>query len=240
MGVQLFISDLHLSPEAPGVLAAFERFITGPARQADSLYILGDLFDYWAGDDALAEPFNAAVCAHLSALAGSGVAVFFLRGNRDFLVGGDFARASGLTLLDEPTIIEAAERRTLLLHGDTLCTDDVAYQTFRNTVRDPRWQAQFLAQDLAARERLIQGLRQTSEQEKQHKPAEIMDVNAAAVEAVMRAQGVEWLIHGHTHRPARHVLDIDGKPGERWVLADWCQAPAYLRCEGGQARSVAV
>ena len=230
MGAALFISDLHLSPAEPAVAQAFEKFLSGPARAAQSLYILGDLFEYWAGDDDLADPFNAAVCAQIAALADSGVRVYFMRGNRDFLIGDDFASTTHAVLLDDPTVITMHGERVLLMHGDTLCTDDAAYQAFRTQVRDAAWQAHFLARPLDDRKRIIMGLREQSEAAKQEKSMSIMDVNADAVHAAMRAQGVAKLIHGHTHRPARHAFTLEGRECERWVLSDWYSAPACLRC----------
>ena len=221
----LFISDLHLSPAEPGVMAAFRGFLRGAARGADSLYILGDLFEYWAGDDDLADPFNAAVCADLAVLSASGVDVFFMRGNRDFLVGPAFARAAALTLLEDPVCLEIEGLPTLLMHGDTLCIDDAAYQAFRAEVRDTRWQAQFLARPLIERKHIIEGLREQSEQAKQQKSRAIMDANALAVAEAFRRSGVSRMIHGH----------------ERWVLADWCAQPAALWCNasGCQSRVIA-
>ena len=226
----LFISDLHLSPDEPTVVEAFQAFLSGPARGVDALYILGDLFEYWAGDDDLADPFNARIGADLAALAASGVQVFFMRGNRDFLVGEAFAKAASLTLLEDPTCIMIEGVSTLLMHGDTMCTDDVAYQAFRAQVRDGAWQTQFLAQPLAVRKRIIAGLRVQSEAAKGQKPMAIMDVHPDAVIAVLRDHHAQRLIHGHTHRPARHSVSVDGRTCERWVLADWCAQPAVLRC----------
>lgn len=240
MGADLFISDLHLCAADAEVVEAFDAFMNGPARQAGSLTILGDLFEYWAGDDDLAEPFNARVCAQLKSLSDGGVAVRLMRGNRDFLLGEAFARAAGLVLLDDPSLVELHGERVLLMHGDSLCTDDAAYQTFRAQVRDPAWQAQFLAQPLGTRKRLIMALREQSEAAKQDKSMSIMDVTPAAVEATLRAHRVSCLIHGHTHRPAHHRFTIDGRACERRVLADWCKAPAFLRHENGVFESVAL
>lgn len=234
----LFISDLHLGADTPAVVEAFGRFLSGPARNARTLFILGDLFEVWAGDDDLADPFNAARAAELAALAQTGVQVFFMRGNRDCLIGEAFARAAGLTLLDDPATLTLGGQPTLLMHGDTLCTDDVAYQAFRATVRDPAWQAQFLAQPLAQRKAFIAGVRNQSEEAKQQKPMTIMDVNADAVLDALRHQGCTRLIHGHTHRPHRHALVIDDSDCERWVLADWCHQPAYLKCDDNGCEAV--
>jgi UDP-2,3-diacylglucosamine hydrolase len=234
MADALFISDLHLRAEEPGVVDIFLRFLAGPARGAGSLTILGDLFEYWAGDDDLSSPFNRTICAQIKALADTGVAVRFMRGNRDFLVGPAFAQASGVVLLDDPCVMQLAGEPVLLTHGDALCTEDLAYQAFRAQVRDPAWQAGFLAKPLAERLQLIQAIRAQSETEKHAKSMSIMDVNPDAVIATMRAKGVTKMIHGHTHRPARHVFEIDGHSAERWVLADWCAAPAFLAVgEGG-------
>ncbi|MDR2032473.1 MAG: UDP-2,3-diacylglucosamine diphosphatase [Azoarcus sp.] len=230
----LFISDLHLSAGRPRTAAAFFDFLSGPARQAGSLFILGDLFEYWAGDDDLDAPFNQRVCAALRAVAVGGAALFFMTGNRDLLAGEGFARAAGARLLADPTPIRLGMRAVLLSHGDALCTDDHAYQTFRRQVRDPDWQAGFLAQPLAVRRSYIEDARAQSEIAKNNKPAAIMDVNAEAVAALLRAHGYPTLIHGHTHRPARHTHYIDGHCCERIVLADWDERPLWLACAGAE------
>jgi UDP-2,3-diacylglucosamine hydrolase len=235
----LFISDLHLCAARADVAQRFLRFLAGEARAAGALYILGDLFEYWAGDDDLGEPFNQEICAGLRRLTDAGTPIFFMAGNRDFLVGADFAAASGARLLAEPLLAEISGTPTLLVHGDSLCTDDIDYQRFRAQVRDPEWQAAFLNQPLAARRTQIEALRRLSDQEKRKKTMEITDVNDAAVAALVRAQG--WpprLIHGHTHRPARHLLDVDGHPCERWVLAAWEDSPSYLLVDRGGCRPV--
>ena len=230
----LFISDLHLSEDSPATVAAFVDFLKGPAREAGSLFILGDLVEYWAGDDDLEAPFNRRICAALSELAERGVQVFFMTGNRDLLAGEDFARASGARLLPDPSPVSfGADVAPLLLsHGDALCTDDVAYQAYRRQVRDPAWQAGFLAQPLAARNAFIESLRQKSEAAKQEKAMDIMDVNAAAVADRLGAHAYPTLIHGHTHRPARHEHLVDGHACVRWVLADWHGAATWLRYDG--------
>jgi len=227
----LFISDLHLCPTRPAINALFEHFIRDIAPQAEALYILGDFFEYWAGDDDLIEPFHTAIAQQLSALAASGTRLFLMHGNRDFLIGEAFQRAAHITLLPDPTLIDLYGQPTLLMHGDTLCSDDVEYQAFRSQVRNPDWQRQFLATPLATRKAQIEALRQRSEQEKSSKAAEIMDVNATTVENVLREYGYPRLIHGHTHRPARHVHTVDGKTCERWVLTDWYASGGYLRCD---------
>ncbi|NLF55763.1 MAG: UDP-2,3-diacylglucosamine diphosphatase [Thauera phenolivorans] len=232
----LFISDLHLCEERPATTTAFLDFLDGPAREAASLLILGDLFEYLAGDDDLESPFNRELCAALKALAGHGTRVFFMRGNRDLLAGEGFAEAAGLHLLPDPSIVAFGDGedapRLLLSHGDALCTDDLAYQAYRRQVNDPTWQAGFLAQPLAARKAFIESLRQQSESAKKTKATEIMDVNAAAVEALLRAHRGPTLVHGHTHRPARHVHAVDGRECVRWVLADWHDTATWLRFDG--------
>jgi UDP-2,3-diacylglucosamine hydrolase len=226
----LFISDLHLCPSRPQVSRLFRDFLAGPARQADTLYILGDLFEYWAGDDDLDEAFIAGHCAALRDLAAAGVRIFFMAGNRDFLAGDGFARAAGLSLLPEPAVIELGGVPTLLLHGDTLCTDDAAYQAFRSEVRSPDWKQAFLALPLVQRKARIEVLRRESEAQKQGKPWDIMDVSPDAVSRILTFHRCQRLIHGHTHRPARHTLEIEGRPCERWVLPDWYESGGYLAC----------
>ncbi|GHT97415.1 UDP-2,3-diacylglucosamine hydrolase [Betaproteobacteria bacterium] len=228
----LFISDLHLSTAAPHTTAAFTAFIHAPARQAHSLYILGDLFENWAGDDDLDEPFNQQITTLLFELAASGTRIFFLAGNRDFLAGAGFARAAKLTLLADPTLITPAAHPILLSHGDALCTDDHAYQHFRQQVRTPAFQAQFLAQPLAARKAIITQLREQSESAKKDKEMALMDVAPASVAALLREHNYPTLIHGHTHRPAQHTHQVDGHACTRHVLADWHDHPTWLRFDG--------
>ena len=234
----LFISDLHLCTSRPEISQVFFDFLRGPALDAESLYILGDLFEYWAGDDDLVDPFNGSVAAALAECSRAGPVLRFMHGNRDFLLDGDFAKACGGSLLDDPYALDLFGTPTLLMHGDTLCTDDTDYQKFRVQVRDPAWQKNFLALPLAARKRQIEAVRQTSESEKQRKPPEIMDVNQAAVEALLRERSYPRLIHGHTHRPARHVHSVDGRSCERWVLSDWYRTGSYLRCDESGCRPV--
>ena len=216
-----FISDLHLSADRPALTGLFERYLAGPARDADRLYILGDLLEYWCGDDDTDDPLAHRLCGALKDLSASGCQVSFMAGNRDLLIGPAFAERAGFTLLPEPTLIELDGQPTLLCHGDSLCTDDVAYQVYRTQVRDPVWQQGFLAQPLEARKHFVQGLRMKSEAAKSGKAADIMDVNADAVAGLLRAHAYPRLIHGHTHRPATHHLTVDGHACERWVLADW-------------------
>ena len=227
----LFISDLHLCQSRPAINDLFARFIRDIASQAEALYILGDFFEYWAGDDDLAEPFHQTIAQQLSTLAQSGTRLYLMHGNRDFLIGETFLHAAHLTLLPDPTLIDLYGQPTLLMHGDTLCSDDVDYQAFRSQVRQPDWQQQFLATPLAARKAQIEALRQRSEQEKSNKAADIMDTNVDTVAATLRQFHYPRLIHGHTHRPNLHQHALDGHTCERWVLTDWYQAGGYLRCD---------
>jgi UDP-2,3-diacylglucosamine hydrolase len=227
----LFISDLHLKPEAPHLSRILLELLTGAATAADALYVLGDLFEAWPGDDAAADPFNAPVVSAFRALSDHGVPVYFQHGNRDFLLGAEFARATGGKLLAEELVVDLHGTRTLLMHGDQLCTDDVAYQQFRAQVRTPAWQQTLLQQPLAARKQLARQLREGSAAAKSGKSMDIMDVNAEAVAAVFRRHDVTRLIHGHTHRPARHIHVVDGRDRERIVLADWRDAGAYLEVD---------
>ena len=236
----LFISDLHLCSSRPHINRLFIEFLAGPARQAEALYILGDLFEYWAGDDDLDDPFNADVCATLRALSEYGVPLYFMAGNRDFLASEDFARTAGLSLLPEPAVVELYGIPTLLMHGDTLCTDDDAYQAFRAEVRAMDWQQAFLALPLSRRKSQIETLRRESETEKRVKSVEIMDVNADAVLQALTFHQCSRLIHGHTHRPGHYNAVVDGKPRERWVLQDWYESGGYLACDERGCRPVAL
>ena len=213
----LFISDLHLQPSHPRTADAFFRFLEERAMAAQSLYLLGDMFEYWAGDDDLQDSFNQSICTALRAVSDAGVAVYWIAGNRDFLVGPAFAAAAGLTLLDEPHRVEIGGNRITLVHGDAQCTGDLKYMAFRAQVRDPAWQAQFLAMPLAQRKAIIAGMREGSRQAHTTKSYELMDVAPQAVADLFAATGSEIIIHGHTHRPALHLHD--GK--RRYVLPDW-------------------
>lgn len=236
----LFLSDLHLAPERPGIVAAFAAFCAGPARGAENVYILGDLFDAWIGDDQLREPLAAAVARDLRAVADAGVGVHLMRGNRDFLLGERFARAAGATLLPEQIVIDLCGTNTLLLHGDELCTDDIDYQRFRAWTHDPAWQRRMLVLPYRARRRLAAWLRRKSGKATARKPEAIMDVSHASVEAAFRKSGVTRMIHGHTHRPARHHVVVDGHDCERRVLADWYDRGSYLEVDAGGARTSEV
>lgn len=228
----LFISDLHLAPEQPATVDCFLRWLDDTASSASALYILGDLFESWPGDDYLDSSFARKVTGPLHRLSQSGTKLFLLHGNRDFLIGAGFCQATGARLLNDPYLIELHGEATVLLHGDTLCTDDLAYQQFRLQVRNAAWQEAILAKPLAERLALARQLRERSESAKEEKSAEIMDVNAEAVSAAFRQAGCRRMIHGHTHRPARHDITVDGRPCERWVLPDWHDAAGgYLRCD---------
>lgn len=231
----LFISDLHLDPERPAITALFGRFLEEEARGADGLYILGDLFEAWVGDDDRSDP-GAFVATALRAVADSGTPVFFIRGNRDFLLGDDYARRAGITILPDPAVVMVYGKPTLLMHGDTLCTDDVAYQAFRAQTRDAQWQAQFLAQPLAARLGFAQQARAASKAHQsglqdQGTMDTITDVAPATVESSLARFGIDTLIHGHTHRPAVHDLDVDGRRCQRIVLGDWYDQGSVLRVD---------
>ncbi len=234
----LLISDLHLSADHPHSIAAFRRFITSPAPRAEALYILGDLFEYWAGDDDMHDPFHAGVIGALHGLAAHGTRIYLMHGNRDLLMGDALAQAAGATLLGDPTPLDMYGTPTLLSHGDKLCTDDVEYQKFRAQVHDAEFQKNFLAQPLAARKSYIEQLRRQSTSAKQNKDSAIMDVNDDAVAALLREHHYPRLIHGHTHRPKRHAHTVDGHLCERWVLSDWDQQATALRCDAQGCRAV--
>ncbi|MGB4948123.1 MAG: UDP-2,3-diacylglucosamine diphosphatase [Candidatus Competibacter denitrificans] len=227
----LFVSDLHLDASCPAITGLFLAFLEDQARQADACYILGDLFEAWIGDDDDAE-LGRTVALALRGLTDSGVPVFFLHGNRDFLLGERFAATAGFRLLAQTEIIDLYGEPVLLLHGDTLCTDDTAYQAFRAQVRNPLWQAQLLALPLAQRRVLAGQLRETSRQSTRQKTADIMDVNPVAVTQALRDHGVQRMIHGHTHRPAIHDVLLEGQPTRRAVLGDWsANLGSVLRCD---------
>jgi UDP-2,3-diacylglucosamine hydrolase len=232
----LLISDLHLSETRPGISRLFFDFLRGRAVQASDLWILGDLFEYWAGDDDVGDPFNAQVVSALAQCARGGTRIRVMHGNRDFLMGPGFEAASGAKLVDDPYTAFVSGRTTLLTHGDTLCTDDKEYQAFRRQVRAKDWQDRFLAQSLAERRKQIEALREHSETEKARKPAQIMDVNPKAVESLLRAHAYPRLIHGHTHRTARHEHLVDGRTCERWVLPDWYETGGVLVCDESGCR----
>ncbi|MDB5887240.1 MAG: UDP-2,3-diacylglucosamine diphosphatase [Rhodocyclales bacterium] len=232
-----FISDLHLSPAEPASTDAFLGYLAHQAREADALWILGDLFEYWAGDDDVDGPFNTAIADALQAFVTAGVPTKLIVGNRDFLLGEAFTHRTGVEIVAEPVNIVLGEQQCVLLHGDVLCTDDHAYQQFRSMVRNPAWQARFLAQPLAVRHEIAEDLRAKSEMSKQGKALEIMDVNADAVAQAFRDSSASLMIHGHTHRPARHELNVDGATCVRHVLPDWHGHASGLRWDGKKLQS---
>lgn len=216
----LFISDLHLHESRPLVTRAFFHFLDTRASKANTLYILGDFFDAWIGDDDDSS-LPQEVAQKLFALRQKGVAIYFMHGNRDFLLGKSYAQQAGMELLPEACVIDLYGTPSLLLHGDTLCTADVEYQHFRQTVRHPQWQQQILAQPLAARRLLAAQLREKSQSMNSMKAEDIMDVTQEEVIRQMQQAKVTRLIHGHTHRPATHRFQLDGQQAERIVLGDW-------------------
>ncbi|MDR7134773.1 UDP-2,3-diacylglucosamine hydrolase [Lysobacter niastensis] len=231
----LFISDLHLDNERPQITDLFGHFIRSEARGADALYILGDLFEAWVGDDDPSDT-GAFVASELSALTRSGVPVHFIRGNRDFLLGDAYARRARMTVLPDPAVVMLYGKPTLLMHGDLLCTDDVAYQQFRSQTRKPEWQAQFLSQPLAARIAFAQQARAASKAHQsglqdQGRMETITDVAPATVASTFSRYAIDTLIHGHTHRPAVHQLDVDGHACRRIVLGDWYEQGSVLRAD---------
>ncbi|MFC5741677.1 UDP-2,3-diacylglucosamine diphosphatase [Dyella tabacisoli] len=225
----LFIADLHLDASRPHITQLFENYLASDeARRADALYILGDLVEAWIGDDDDAE-LPQRIANATRTLRDSGVPVYFMVGNRDFLLGEDFARRAGLTLLEDGVVHDLYGHRTLLMHGDLLCTDDTAYQAVRKQVRTPQWKAQILSMSLDARRAFAAKAREDSRAHTGNTMETIMDVNQDAVLEALRAAGVDRLIHGHTHRPATHRLELDGKTAERIVLGDWYEQGSVLR-----------
>tara|TARA_B100000902_G_scaffold392332_1_gene444570 strand:- start:295 stop:1008 length:714 start_codon:yes stop_codon:yes gene_type:complete len=229
---RLFVSDLHLSDDTPDIEAAFIRLLK-QEPSLDSLVMLGDVFEAWVGDDDDA-PLADRIRLALRALADSGAEILFNRGNRDFMLGEQFARDIGGTLLPDQTVLDVAGQPTLVLHGDTLCTDDVDYQQFRQLVHSPEWQAAMMAKSLDERRELARQLRSMSIDAGSNKPEDIMDVNQSAVSAAMRDAGVAIMVHGHTHRPDRHQCDA----GERIVLGDWTAQAGWLLREQGSELSL--
>ncbi|RZV38801.1 MAG: UDP-2,3-diacylglucosamine diphosphatase [Chromatiales bacterium] len=216
----LFISDLHLEPGRPEIGEQFLAFLTGPAREANALYILGDLFEAWIGDDD-PNPYYGQMKSAIRELADSGVPVFFMHGNRDFMIGKQFAAEAGVRLLDDPHSIELHGENVLLSHGDAMCTDDVEYQTVRAMTRNPDWQAMMLSKSIEERVAFAVQAREQSLARGESMTEEISDVNQEAVEQTLRDSGADILLHGHTHRPAVHPFHVDDRPVHRIVLGDW-------------------
>ncbi|KPJ92709.1 MAG: hypothetical protein AMJ53_08835 [Gammaproteobacteria bacterium SG8_11] len=226
-----FIADLHLRPEQPDMVALFVKFLHQQSQDSnlEALYILGDLFEAWIGDDFVPPGMDIAVNA-ISQLTDSGIEVYFMHGNRDFLIGKDFAAQTGCQLLPEYHVMHLYGTPTLLMHGDLLCTDDVDYMNFRYMVRNPQWQKEFLSKSVPERIAIAQSARQESQQKTQQLASEIMDVNQDTVTQTMIKWQVPQLIHGHTHRPAIHELTIEGSPAKRIVLGDWYEQGSVLVC----------
>jgi UDP-2,3-diacylglucosamine hydrolase len=224
----LFIADLHLQTEEPAITAGFLRFLAGEARQADALYILGDLFEAWIGDDD-PNPLHQQIASAIKSLVESGVPCYFIHGNRDFLLGKRFARQSGMQLLPEAQVLDLYGRKVLIMHGDTLCTDDAGYQAFRKKVHTPWIQTLFLALPLFIRRRVAAKMRAGSKAANSSKSQAIMDVNPQAVIDAMEKYRVQWLIHGHTHRPAVHELTANNAPAYRAVLGAWHSEGSMVR-----------
>lgn len=229
-GRTFFVADLHLTDERPVATGRFFRFLQNEVAGADALYILGDLFEAWVGDDH-DEQVARDTAQRLKSLVEAGTRVFFMHGNRDFMLAARYAARSGMTLISDPVQIDLYGTPTLLMHGDTLCTDDLAYQTFRRRVRHPLALSLLRRLPFAWRRRLARQARAGSEAAKAGKAADIMDVNTDAVVSVLRGHQVRRLIHGHTHRPAQHVHTVDGQDCERWVLPDWYARWGYVVCD---------
>ncbi|WP_166265648.1 UDP-2,3-diacylglucosamine diphosphatase [Marinobacter caseinilyticus] len=229
----LFISDLHLEESRPDITRAFMDFLSGKAQGAEHLYILGDFFEAWIGDDEHT-PLQEQVAAALKALNDSGTAISLMHGNRDFLIGPDYCARFGATLLEDPTVIDLYGSPTLLMHGDSLCTADVEYQKFRTSMRNEQWQSMFLKRPLADRQLVARQLREISMAKNKGKEETIMDVTPAEVVKVMEEHGVQRLIHGHTHRPAIHDLTANGQPAHRVVLGDWGENVWWVEASAGQ------
>lgn len=218
----LFISDLHLCETRPHINQLFISWLERVASKADALYILGDFFEYWAGDDAIEPSFHDEITHALKTLSSKGVPVYLMHGNRDFLMGDDFAAQASLTIIQDPSLVTMYDQPVLLSHGDALCTDDVEYMQFRDLVRTATWQKEFLSQSVSERKAYIAQAREKSEQQKSVKEAEIMDVNTETIHALLSEYNYPpTLIHGHTHRPKKHVHSFGNHESERWVLGDW-------------------
>lgn len=235
----VFVADVHLCESRPDASARFFDFLSHVASRSQSLYILGDLFESWVGDDDLAAPLHQTVIKQLADLSARGVQIFFMHGNRDFMLAEQFARLCGMQLLSDPVVVDLYGTPTLLTHGDTLCTADIDYQRYRRVVRQP-WMLKLLrALPLSLRQMMAQRARARSEQAKIYKSASIMDVDPEAVSALFQDYRVRRMIHGHTHRPAQHNVNIYGALYERWVLPDWYGANGgYIVCDAKSCRLV--
>ncbi len=228
--MDFLISDLHLHQGQHHVPELFLHFMEKIAPQSDSLYVLGDLFEYWVGDDFVSA-FNQQIIHQFANYSSTGRNLYFIHGNRDFLLGEEFVQTAGGILLDEFTVTNTGSVPTLLMHGDTLCIQDKNYQAFRKQVREPQWQAEFLKQPLPQRQAIAEKLRDESIAEQKNKPAEIMDVTAEEVNRVFSKYNVTRLIHGHTHRQYHHHQQLNNSPVERIVLGDWGESGNYCQCD---------
>ena len=229
----LFISDLHLEESRPDITGAFLGFLKTHAMGVEQLYILGDFFEAWIGDDERT-PLQEQVAAALRKVRDSGTEIFLMHGNRDFLIGNDYCERAGATLLDDPTVIELYGTPVLLMHGDSLCTADVEYQKFRANMRNPQMQKMMLARPLEDRQQMARQLRQMSMAKNQGKAEDIMDVTPEEVVKELEHHGAQLMIHGHTHRPAIHDLEANGEPARRIVLGDWDTHVWWLEARSGQ------
>lgn len=226
----LFISDLHLEEERPEITRAFFEFLDNKAQDIDALYILGDFFEAWIGDDENT-PLQAKVKSKLREISDSGTQIFLMHGNRDFLIGQQFCEETGATLLEDPATVSLYGKDVLLMHGDSLCTKDIEYMKFRKNMRDSEWQTLFLKRSLPERQIVAQQLRAISQAKNKGKTLEIMDVTPSEVESSLMQHNVDTLIHGHTHRPAIHEIEANGKAAKRIVLGDWEKNVWYLKAD---------
>ena len=233
----LFISDLHLHKQQPKNIEQFIYFLKNIAPDSKALYILGDLFEAWIGDDFILPEYNE-VLQEIKSLSQSGVPVYVMHGNRDFLLHNTFEELTDTTIIPDPSLIDLDGQSVLLMHGDLLCTDDQQYQNIRKMVRDPKWQKELLSKTPEERITLAKQYREQSKAETANKPDDIMDVNQNEVKNVMREYKVTLLIHGHTHRPMFHDMDLDGTAAKRIVLSDWREQGSYLRCAGNECEMV--
>jgi len=229
-----FISDLHLTPDRPHSSEMFQKFAENAPQLLSSLYILGDLFEYWIGDDGVTKLGHGDTESTIKSIVDAGTKVYFLHGNRDFLVGSDFSKRTGCTLLPDPVVIEEDGLRILLTHGDALCTEDIEHQQARKQMLSSKWKMAFLETPLSQRFATADQMRKGSEIAKKSKPMEIMDVTQSAVEEMMREHSVNIMIHGHTHKPAAHEFELDGQPARRFVLGDWYEQKSLILLEQGK------
>lgn len=237
----LFISDLHLTPERPKIIQLFADFLQDSVTPDDTLYILGDLFEVWIGDDFV-PPGLDTVVTKLKEISERGSPIYVMHGNRDFLLGEEFEKQSGCSLLPDHTVIDLNGTPTLLMHGDLLCTDDIDYQQFRHMVRNAQWQQQFLSKPVAERIAMAQDARKESQNKTQQLDNEIMDVNQDTVTHTMTEWNIFQLIHGHTHRPNTHQFKINNNPATRIVLGDWYEQGSVLKCneQGCDLQTLAI